>query len=75
MPGRAVPALLWLLLGLLPSVSEAQARRIAVLDFANAAKDPAVEALGPAIAETLTTKLQSVQVLQLVERHRLYKLL
>ena len=71
----ALTALLVSSVALLPSVSQAQARRIAVLDFANAAKDPAVEALGPVIAETLTTKLQSVRVLELVERHRLYKLL
>ena len=73
---RTLPAVLMLILmGVLPSVSHAQARRVAVLDFANAAKDPAVEALGPAIAETLTTKLQSIRVLHLVERHRLYRLL
>jgi tetratricopeptide (TPR) repeat protein len=48
---------------------------VAVLDFANMAKDPAVEALGPAIAETLTTKLHSLGVLDLVERDRLYRLL
>ena len=48
-----------LILILLPSVSDARARHVAVLDFANAAKDPAVEALGAAIAETLTTKLQA----------------
>ena len=73
---RTLPAVLMLILmGVLPSVSHAQARRVAVLDFANAAKDPAVEALGPAIAETLTTKLQSIRALHLVERDRLYRLL
>jgi tetratricopeptide (TPR) repeat protein len=73
---RTIPVLLVLILmGALPSVSHAQARRVAVLDFANAAKDPAVEALGPAIAETLTTKLRSLQALHIVERDRLYRLL
>ena len=73
---RRLPALFLLIMfGVLPSVSHAQARRVAVLDFANAAKDPAVEALGPAIAETLTTKLHSLGALELVERDRLYRLL
>ena len=73
---RALLALLSLIvMGLLPSAAPAQVRRVAVLDFANTAKDPAVEALGPAIAETLTTKLHRVRVLQVVQRHQLYKLL
>ena len=42
---RRLPALFLLIMfGVLPSVSHAQARRVAVLDFATAAKDPAVEA-------------------------------
>jgi len=37
---RTLPALLVLILmGVLPSVAHAQARRVAVLDFANTAKD------------------------------------
>ena len=73
---RTLPALLVLILmGVLPSVSHAQARCVAVLDFANTTKDPAVEALGPAIAETLTTKLHSLRALHLVERDWLYRLL
>jgi tetratricopeptide (TPR) repeat protein len=73
---RTLPALLVLILmGVLPSVSHAQARRVAVLDFANTSKDPAIEALGPAMAETLTTKLHSLRALHLVERDRLYRLL
>jgi TolB-like protein len=73
---RALPALLALIvIGVLPSPAPAQARRVAVLDFANAAKDPAVEALGPAIADALTTTLHRVRFLQLVQRHQLYELL
>jgi hypothetical protein len=30
-------------MGPLPSISHAQARRVAVLDFANTARDPAIE--------------------------------
>ena len=67
--------LLVILVGVLPSMSHAQARRVAVLDFANATGDPTVEPIGPAIAETLTTKLHSLRALHLVERDRLYRLL
>src|SRR5438309_100431 len=58
-----------------PVPVDAQARRVAVLDFANSAKDPAVEWLGPAVAATLTTKLHAVRSLHLVERLQLYKVL
>ena len=50
-------------------------RRVAVLDFANTAKDPSAEWLGPAVAETLTTKLHAIRALHMVERAQLYKVL
>ncbi len=53
----------------------AQVRRVAVLDFVNTAKDPAIEWLGPAVAETLTTKLHALRSLRLVERRQLYQVL
>lgn len=71
--GVAVVLTIVLLAG--PHHAEAQPRRVAVLDFANTAKDPALEWLGPAVAETLTTKLHAVRALSLVERTRLYKVL
>lgn len=65
------------LLGLLvlAAPASAQSRRVAVMDFANTAKDPALEWLGPTVAETITTKLQAIRTLQLVERAQLYKVL
>lgn len=53
----------------------AEVRRVAVLDFANSGKDPALEWLGPAVADTVTTKLQAIRGLQMVERTHLYKIL
>lgn len=57
---------------LCPSV-EAAPPRVAVLDFSNTTKDANVEWLGPAVAETLTTKLHAVRSLRLVERLQLYR--
>lgn len=62
-----------LLLSPLDSGAASQ-RRVAVLDFGNSSRDPAMEWLGPAIAETLTTKLHVVRDLQLVERLHLAKI-
>lgn len=59
----------------LPVLGEAAPRRLAVLDFVNSAKDPAVEWVGPAVAETITTKLHAVPLLHVVERFQLYRLL
>jgi tetratricopeptide (TPR) repeat protein len=70
---RALLALLALLL--LTSPATAQPRRVAILDFANATKDPAVDWLGAAAAEDVTTRLHAVRTLQLVERAQLYRLL
>lgn len=55
--------------------AHAQARRVAVLDFTNSGRDAALEWLGPAVAETVTTKLHAIRGLQLVERLQLYKVL
>jgi len=65
----------WLLLMLAlvscPLPASAQVRRVAVMDFINTAKDPAMEWLGPSVAETVTTKLHAIRGLQLVERAQL----
>lgn len=65
----------WLLLMLAlmscPLPASAQVRRVAVMDFVNTAKDPAMEWLGPSVAETVTTKLHAIRGLQLVERAQL----
>src|SRR5438876_1066465 len=58
---------------LLVTPAAAQSRRIAVLDFANTTHDPALEWLGAAVAETITTKLHAIKSLQLVEHGQLYK--
>lgn len=63
------------LLALLAAPAEAQPRRVAVLDFANTTKDASVDWLGPAAAETITTKLNAIRALQLVERLQVYKVL
>lgn len=55
--------------------AHAQSRRVAVLDFASTAKDPTVEWLGPAVAETITTKLAAIRSLHLIERAQLYRVL
>lgn len=57
-----------LALALAATTAHAQPRWVAVLDFANTAKDPALEWLGPAVGETLTTTLRTVRALSLVER-------
>jgi TolB-like protein len=67
--------LLLLSLVLLPLPASAQVRRVAVMDFVNTTKDPAMEWLGPSVAETVTTKLNSIRSLQLVERAQFYKVL
>ncbi len=53
----------------------AEVRRVAVVDFVNTAKDPAFEWLGPAVGETLTTRLTALRNLQVVERTQLYTVL
>ncbi|MBI4635423.1 MAG: tetratricopeptide repeat protein [Candidatus Rokubacteria bacterium] len=55
--------------------AHAEPRRVAVLDFANTARDPAVDWLGPAVAETLTTKLHAIRGFHLVERLQIYRVL
>jgi tetratricopeptide (TPR) repeat protein len=67
--------LLMLSLVLLPGLASAQARRVAVLDFVNTTKDPSMDWLGPSVAETMTTKLNAIRHLQLIERGQLYKVL
>lgn len=57
----------------LTAPAAADTRRVAVLDFINTTKDQAVEWLGPAAAATITTKLNAVHSLQLVERAQLYR--
>lgn len=66
-------AVLTLLLLTVPA--HAQPRRVAVFDFVNTTKDPAVEWLGPAAADDITTRLHAVRSLQLVERLQLYRVL
>jgi tetratricopeptide (TPR) repeat protein len=55
--------------------AEAAPPRVVVLDFSNTTKDAAVEWLGPAVAETLTTRLHGVRSLRLVERLQLYRII
>ena len=45
------------------------------MDFVNTTKDPAMDWLGPSVAETVTTKLNAIRSLQLVERAQLYQVL
>lgn len=52
-----------------------QTRRVVVLDFANTTKDAAVDWLGPAAAEDITTRLHALRSLKLVERAQLYRVL
>lgn len=54
---------------LVPAPSaHAQVRRVAVMDLVNTTKDPTVEGLGAAVADTVTTKLNGIGSLQLIER-------
>jgi tetratricopeptide (TPR) repeat protein len=64
---------LLLVLAAVPAYGET--RRVIVLDFANTTKDAAVDWLGPAAAEDITTRLHAVRSLKLVERAQLYRVL
>ena len=67
--------LLTLALVLFSLPASAQMRRVAVIDFVNTTKDPAMEWIGRGAAETLTTKLQNAPTLQLVERAHIEQVL
>ncbi len=51
-----------------PAVPARQANSVAVLDFANLARDPAVDWLSTGIAETVTADLKKVEALSVVGR-------